>query len=100
MCYNCGCGLPDDDMGVGTALLDGKSITNETFRKLAEKWEMTEVQAKEFVYDLLAGKISDEQKEKFLSPIYDEAGMSQGMTTEEAKEETYKLLKQVLDKKD
>lgn len=33
MCYNCGCGLPDDDMGQGHAGVDpnGKSITNKTF---------------------------------------------------------------------
>lgn len=60
MCYNCGCGLPDDDMGVGDAgVKDGKSITTKTF---------------------------------------EEAGKSQGMTTEEAMEETYKLLKDVLKK--
>jgi hypothetical protein len=34
MCYNCGCGLPDDDMGQGNAGADpnGKSITNKTFQ--------------------------------------------------------------------
>jgi hypothetical protein len=61
MCFNCGCGLVDDDMGVGTAGVDpdGKSITTKTF---------------------------------------EEAGKSMGQTTEEAMEETYKLLKKVLKK--
>ena len=62
MCYNCGCGLPEDDMGVGDAGIDnGKSITTKTFEEPAK---------------------------------------SQGMTTKEAMEETYKLLRQELEKKD
>lgn len=62
MCYNCGCGIPDDDMGVGNAGVDsnGKSITNATFKAAAD---------------------------------------SQGMSEEEAKKETLKLLKQVLGEK-
>ena len=59
MCYNCGCGMPDDDMGQGNAGVDanGKSITNKTFEAVAK---------------------------------------SQGMSDENAKKETLKLLKQVL----
>lgn len=59
MCYNCGCGMPGDDMGQGHAGVDpnGKSITNKTF---------------------------------------EEAAKSQGMTAEEAKKETLKLLKREL----
>jgi hypothetical protein len=62
MCYNCGCGLADDDMGVGHAGLDpdGKSITAKTF---------------------------------------EEAAKSQGMSVEQAKKETLKLLKQELGEK-
>lgn len=62
MCYNCGCGTPDDDMGQGNAGVDpnGKSITNKTFK---------------------------------------EAAKSQGMSVEEAKKETLKLLKQELEEK-
>ena len=62
MCYNCGCGLSDDDMGQGSAGVDanGKSITNKTFEVAAE---------------------------------------SQGMTIEEAKRQTLKLLKEELGEK-
>lgn len=62
MCYNCGCGLPDDDMGQGNAGEDpnGKSITNKTF---------------------------------------EEAAKSQGMSAEDAKRETLKLLKKELGEK-
>lgn len=59
MCFNCGCGLPDDDMGAGHAGVDpnGKSITSKTFKAAAD---------------------------------------SQGMSEEDAKKETLKLLKKVL----
>lgn len=61
MCYNCGCGLPNDAMGQGIAAKDpnGKSITDETF---------------------------------------EQAGKSQGMSKEQAMEETFKLLKEQLNK--
>lgn len=63
MCYNCGCQMPNDDMGKGHAGAqpDGKSITTKTF---------------------------------------EEAAKSQGMTKEQAMEETYKLLKHMLHKED
>lgn len=47
MCYNCGCGLPDDDMGQGHAGVDpnGKSITNKTIDAAATSQGMTRKQA-------------------------------------------------------
>lgn len=55
MCYNCGCGMPDDDMGVGHAGVDpdGKSITNKTFKAAAGSQGMTEEQAKKEALKLL-----------------------------------------------
>lgn len=55
MCYNCGCGLPDDDMGVGTAGVDpnGKSITNKTFQAAAQSQGMSEEDAKKEALKLL-----------------------------------------------
>lgn len=55
MCYNCGCGMPDDDMGVGHAGVDpdGKSITNKTFKAAAASQGMTEEQAKKEALKLL-----------------------------------------------
>lgn len=62
MCYNCGCGMPNDDMGQGHMGVEpnGKSITDETFKV---------------------------------------AAASQGMSEEEAKKETLKLLKKTLGEK-
>lgn len=55
MCYNCGCGLPDDDMGQGNAGVDanGKSITNKTFQAAALSQNMSEEEAKKNTLDLL-----------------------------------------------
>ncbi len=41
MCYNCGCGNPDDDMG------NPKNITNKTFKEAADAWGQDEKEAKE-----------------------------------------------------
>ena len=55
MCYNCGCGMPDDDMGMGNAGVDpnGKSITNKTFEEAAKSQGMSVKQAQEEAYTLL-----------------------------------------------
>lgn len=55
MCFNCGCGLPDDDMGQGVAGVDpkGKSITSKTFAAAAQSQGMTVGEAMEETYKLL-----------------------------------------------
>lgn len=55
MCYNCGCGMPDDDMGQGSAGADpsGKSITNKTFDEAAKSQGMTSDDAKKEALKLL-----------------------------------------------
>ncbi len=55
MCYNCGCGLPDDPMGQGHAGVDpkGKSITNKTFLAAAKSQGMDEKEAKKNALMLL-----------------------------------------------
>lgn len=98
MCYNCSCGLPDDDMGAGHALSDpdGKSITDHTFHHLAADWKMSDNEAKELVYQMLTGQKKDSAKEQFMEHLYEEAGKSQGMSVEQSKDETRTLLKIVL----
>lgn len=98
MCYNCGCGLREDDMGQGHALSqpNGKSITDQTFDELAKKWNTDADGARKLVYGLLTGTEHDEEKEHFMDHLYHEAAHSQGMTEEEAKNEAIKLLKNVL----
>jgi len=51
MCYNCGCGVPDDNMGKPDA--KGSSLTEKSFEELAKAWGMTTQEAKENTYELL-----------------------------------------------
>ena len=55
MCYNCGCGMPDDPMGKGHAgvELNGKSITNRTFGVAADSQGMEAEEAKKNTLKLL-----------------------------------------------
>lgn len=55
MCYNCGCGKPDDPMGKGHAGVDpeGKSITTKTFEAAAESQGQTKKQAMQHALELL-----------------------------------------------
>jgi hypothetical protein len=55
MCYNCGCQMPDEDHGKGHAGVDpdGKAITNKTFAKAGEAFNMDEKTSKENTHDLL-----------------------------------------------
>ncbi len=47
MCYNCGCQMPDNDMG------DPKNITNKTFKEAAEAAGQSEDEAKRNTLELL-----------------------------------------------
>ena len=62
MCYNCGCGIPDDPMGEGNAGVDpeGKSITNKTFKAAAQSQGMNELQAKKETLKLLKKVLNEE----------------------------------------
>ena len=61
MCYNCGCGLPDDDMGQGNAGSDpnGKSITNKTFEEAAKSQGMNAEDAKRETLKLLKEELGE-----------------------------------------
>lgn len=47
MCYNCGCQMPDNDMG------DPKNITNKTFEEAATASGQSVGEAKENTLELL-----------------------------------------------
>lgn len=61
MCYNCGCGNPNDDMGMGSAGVDpkGSMITNKTFEKAAKAYGMTVEEAKRETLKLLKKELKD-----------------------------------------
>jgi len=47
VCYNCGCGKPDDDMG------DPKNITDKTFEEAAKASKQSPKEAKKKTLELL-----------------------------------------------
>lgn len=57
MCYNCGCNLPEDDMGRGDLSKGGSSLTEEDFKKMALDWGMSLDEAKENVFKLLKDQL-------------------------------------------
>lgn len=61
MCYNCGCGMPNDSMGLGHIGKDpkGQSITEETFKIAAYSQDMTIDEAKRETYLLLKKELNE-----------------------------------------
>jgi hypothetical protein len=56
MCYNCGCEMPDNDMG------NPKNITNKTFEEAAKAMEQSVEEAKRFTLELLKSELEAEKK--------------------------------------
>jgi hypothetical protein len=62
MCYNCGCGQPDEEHGKGHMGVDadGKAITNKTFEEAAKGFKQQPDDAKRFTHDLLMKESEEE----------------------------------------
>ena len=60
MCYNCGCGMPNNDMG------DPKNITNQTLieaaRAMGQSVHTAQLNAHELLGKILASKEQSEDK--------------------------------------
>lgn len=59
MCYNCGCEMPNDDMGKGKVTEGGASLTESDFEKIAKKWSMSKESAKKNTYELLKKQLGN-----------------------------------------
>ncbi len=57
MCYNCGCGVPNDDMGRGKVTDGGASLTEDDLKEMADKWGMSLEETKKNILDLLQKEI-------------------------------------------
>jgi hypothetical protein len=55
MCYNCGCGTPDDDHGKGHMGVDanGKAVTSRSFAAAGQAFGQDEQTSKKNTHDLL-----------------------------------------------
>ena len=58
MCYNCGCGLPNDPMGKKKVSEGGGSLTEDDFKVMADKWAMTVEETKRNIYKLLKKELN------------------------------------------
>lgn len=64
MCYNCGCAVPNDDMGKGKVSEGGGSLTEDDLKKVAERWGMSLEQTKRNILDLLKKESSEVKTSK------------------------------------
>jgi len=58
MCYNCGCQMPDNDMG------DPKNITDKTFEEAAKAADQAPEEAKRNTLELLQKTLGEKKKAK------------------------------------
>jgi hypothetical protein len=55
MCYNCGCGVPNDDHGKGHMGVDpdGKAITDKSFEAASKAFQMSSQESKKNAHELI-----------------------------------------------
>lgn len=83
MCYNCGCGIAQDDMG------NPKNITDSMLEVLAQKRGKTLEDLRQDLYTYLVSAQDDDQG---FEDMFEEAATTWKQPLEEAKRETQKLL--------
>ena len=66
MCFNCTCGIPDDEMGHGHAGADpnGKAITERTFEEAAKAFGMSVEATKREVHRMLHEELEKKDKKE------------------------------------
>lgn len=89
MCYNCGCGLPDDEMG------NPDNITNNALIHLGEHWGKSFEETQKIVYSNLEKELAGEsiEEDPHLTEMFEKAARAWGQTVKEAKKNTLSLLK-------
>ena len=59
MCFNCGCGLPNDPMGKKRISDGGGSLTMDDFEKMANDWNMTKEETMKHTLELLKQELGE-----------------------------------------
>ncbi len=59
MCYNCGCGIPNDPMGKKRVSEGGASLTEEDIEKMAKGWDMGVTETKKNIRDMLVKQLGN-----------------------------------------
>ncbi len=84
MCYNCGCHIPEDNMG------DERNITTSTFENLAKEWTVQPKAARKKMFDYLTNNLTNDKE---IEKVFEEASKAWGQSIQDAKRETANLLK-------
>lgn len=92
MCYNCGCHIPQDDMG------SPDNITEQTLAHLAKHWDKTLPETKEELYNLLQTNDPELKQDHHLKQMFEKAALAWGQSIKEAYKNTHNLLKSELKK--
>ena len=89
MCYNCGCHIPDDDMG------HPDNITTDTFKALGKKVGKKEPETRQWVFDYLEAQNNDPEasKNSDIEEMFVKASKAWGQGVKEAKKQTFNMLK-------
>ncbi len=59
MCFNCGCGIPNDPMGKKRVSEGGPSLTEDDIAKMAKGWGMSVEETKKNMYDMLKKQLGN-----------------------------------------
>lgn len=86
MCYNCGCAIPDDNMGYQD------NIIEDTLKGMADKKGMQVPVLKQELANSLRENITD--KDPDFSQMFNKASKAWGQPIDEAKKNTLDLLTQ------
>ncbi len=88
MCYNCGCDIPQDNMG------SVDNITDDTFKDLADHWGVSIDEAKLKVLKLIESQ--ELSQDSYAENIFIQATKAWGQSKDEAVKNTKGLLKKQL----
>lgn len=90
MCYNCGCRIPEDDMG------DPDNITSDMLKKLAKALKL-KGDGREAIYNYLVEQTKNpEHQTPEIEEMFKKAAKAWGQSIKDAKKQTYNLLKSEL----
>ncbi len=89
MCYNCGCGMPDDDMG------NPDNITNSTLTHLGQHWGKSLPEVQQIVYSQLQKEAAGAKVkwDSHVSEMFEKASKAWGQSVDDVKKNTLELLK-------
>lgn len=90
MCYNCGCHIPEDDMG------HPDNLNTERIKAVAQQMG-DKGDGRKLFYDYLDTQMKDpNQKNEIMEEAFNKAAKAWGQSVAEAKKQTYNMLKSEL----